>query len=274
MGVRGGDGALSTFETWGLSKYLALETFNVIALWPLEGIEKLRETIGGVGSGEATLDITEENLLATVTSGVLNTNGAEWPTREDFTGLLPGGLGSSWSSLILGEETRGGEALGDAFGDEGCGTGKRGKPPEIGFTDNGLLVNGPEKVCIFIFLVSEALKTSTCGSESPSADGRGNWMDVVSLLLSLRTEWALWMVGSDNLLSISLSFFFSSSGEECHKLCRDPLALVRGAKLLLVSLMLTGVGRTYALDFAADDAISCLTFSAGSNFFSASIGAE
>lgn len=144
MGVSGGDGALSTFETWGLSKYLVFETFNVIALWPLEGIEKLRETIGGVGSGDATLDITEENLLATTTSGFLNTNGAEWPTREDFTGLLPGGLGSSWSSLILGEETRGGEALGDAFGDEGCGTGKRGKPPEIGFTDNGLLVNGPE----------------------------------------------------------------------------------------------------------------------------------
>lgn len=49
---------------------------------------------------------------------------------------------------------------------------------------------------------------------------------------------------------------------------------MRGAELVLVSLMLTGVGRTYALDFAADDAKSCLTFSAGSNFFSASIGAE
>lgn len=272
MGVSGGDTALSTFETWGVSKYLVLETFNATTLWPLEGIEKLRET-GGVGSGDAALNTTEGNLLVMAASGFFNTNGAEWPTRG-LLDWLPGGLGSSWSSLIRGEETRGGEALGDAFGDEGWGTGKRENPPETGFTDNGLLVNGPEKACLFIFLVSEALKKSTCGSKSPSAEGRGNWVYEVSLSLSLRTEWALGIVGSDNLLSTSFSFFFSSKGEECHKLCKDPLALMWGAELVLVSLMLTGVGRTYALDFAAENAKSCLTFSAGSNFFSASIGAE
>lgn len=204
--------------------------------------------MGGVGSGDAELDTTGGNLLVAGCSGFLDTRGAEWPTRKDFVALLvwlPGGLGSSCSSLILGEETRGGEAPGDAFGEEGWGIGIRGKPPEIGFTDNGLLVNGPEKACLFIFLVSETLKISTCGSDWPSVDGRGNWVDVVSLLLSLRIEWALGTAGSDNLPSTkSFPFFLSSKGDECHKSCEDPLALKRGAELVFASLMSTGVGST------------------------------
>lgn len=201
--------------------------------------------MGGVGSGDAELDTTGGNLLVVGCSGFLNPKGAEWPTREDFVALLvwlPGGLGSSCSSLILGEETRGGEAPGDAFGEEGWGIGNREKPPETGFTDNGLLVNGPENACLFIFLWSEALKISTWGSDCPSVDGRGNWADEVSLLLSLRIE-TLGMAGSDNLPSAkSFPFFFSSKGDECHKSCEDALALKRGA--VFVSLMLTGKGST------------------------------
>lgn len=231
-GVSGWDAASSTFSgIWWVCKYL-LVTFNTTALWLLEGIEKLRETMmGGVGSGDAELDTPGGNLLAVWCSGFLNPKGAEWPTREDFVALLvwlPGGLGSSCSSLILGEETGGGEEPGDAFGEDGWGVGKRGKPPDTGFTDNGL-VNGPEKACLFIL----------------SIDGRGNWADVVSLLLSLRTEWDLAIAGSDDFPSTkSFTFFFSSKGDECHKSCEDPLALKRGAELVFVSLISTGVGST------------------------------
>jgi len=74
-------------------------------------------------------------------------NGAEWPTKPgDFErrggANWPGGLGSSWSSLIRGEEARGGEAVGDILGEDdwawtATGTGRR--------VEDGL--SGPENAC-------------------------------------------------------------------------------------------------------------------------------
>lgn len=121
IGVNGGEETPSDFSTtFGDSKNL--DTCNAIAFWLLEGMEKHRETInGGIGRGDAVLDAVEGFLFVEVCSWFLNINGAEWPTKpEDFAGLVAkgfGGRGSSWSSLILGEETRGGEAVGDTLGD-------------------------------------------------------------------------------------------------------------------------------------------------------------
>lgn len=218
IGVKGGEVTLSgLFGTWGDSKCFA--TCNVITLWLLDGIEKLRETTnGGVGRGDALFDATEGTLFVAFISWLLYTNGAEWPTKPgDLDGLaakLPGGLGSSWSSLILGEDTSGGEALGDTFGDEEWGIGKRETIPETscgnsvdvigpledkaGFVDDALLVNRPEEACLLIFLLSDALTISSCGRGSPSARGGGNRVEVL-VLLSLSC--AFKVLGPDKLPS-------------------------------------------------------------------------
>ena len=299
-GVNGGEATSSALcGTWGEPKNFA--TCIAIALWPLEGMEKLRGTTnGGVGSGDATLDASKGILFIAESSWFLKDKGAEWPIKSgDFAGLgakLPGGLGSSWSSLILGEETRGGEALGDTLGDEeGWGIGNRENIPETnwgnsvdamgpladkaGFVDPGLLINGPEKACRLNFLVSEALNVSCCRSESPSAKGGGSGVEVSLLSLSLTVDCGFEIPGPDKLpLPECFSCFLSSNGEECHKLWVTPLGLERGTELLVLDelecLASIGVGSTYVLDFRVDDGCIFLIFSAGSNFFSANIGAE
>jgi len=171
IGVNGGESTSpGLYDTWEESK--SLETCTDMALWLLEGIEKLRGTIkGGGGRGDAKFAAPVEILLVPASSGFLD-NGAECPiSTEGFAALaakLPGGLGSSWSSLILGEETRGGDVLGDTLGDEeGWGFAPRDSIPETccessveemgplddkGFIDHGLLVIGPEKDCHLFFL--------------------------------------------------------------------------------------------------------------------------
>jgi len=162
IGIRGGEAIFSDIDDlWEDSSVLGI--CNAATLAPLEGMEKLRAMAwGGIGSGDAALDATK---LFAVTFWPLDTNGPEWPTKPkslELEGKLVGGLGSSWSSLILGEVIRVGEALGDAFGDDdggwGIGAGKRGPENswtlsmETGLVGPGLLVNGPEKACLLIFL--------------------------------------------------------------------------------------------------------------------------
>jgi hypothetical protein len=298
IGVNGGEATSSALSgARGESK--SFPTCTAIALWLLEGMEKLRGTNGGVGSGDAALDVSKGILFIAESSWFLKVNGAEWPNKPgDFAALeakLPGGLGSSWSSLILGEETRGGEALGDTFGDEeGWGFGNRESIPETnwgnsigemgpladkrGFVDPGLLTNGPEKACRLIFLLSEALNVSSWGRETPPAKGGGSGVEVLLMLLSLSTD-CDFETGPDELPSPeSFSCFLSSNGEECHKLWVGPLGRERGTWLLVLDELepfaSTGVGSTYVWGFRVADGCIFLTFSAGSNFFSANIGAE
>ena len=100
----------------------------------------------------------------------------------DFEAKLPGGgLGSSCSSLILGEETGGGEALRDT---------SWGGSVEVmgpladkkGFDDHGLLAKGPEKACLLFFLVSNGLCVSRGESECPSDKGGGSWVEELLLI--------------------------------------------------------------------------------------------
>lgn len=150
---------------------------------------------------------------------------------------LTGGLGSSCSSLILGEDTNGGEELGDTFGeilgdtfggDENnwaVGFRKRGPENNCGcsaetaLVDHGWDVIGPEKAYLLIFLDSAPAGGSSLEKKSPSARGGGNRVDAVLLLLSLSTDCEFLVVG---LLDIStpnnFSIFFWSRGDECHKL--------------------------------------------------------
>jgi len=91
------------------------------------------------------------------------------PELEEVVGLpdpILGGLGSSCSSLILGGDRDGGERRDDAFGDEdcgfkscgpdrGCGSSEVERGPltgNPGFNERELLLKGPEKACLFIFL--------------------------------------------------------------------------------------------------------------------------
>lgn len=208
-----------------------------------------------------------------------------------------GGLGSSWSSFILGEEARG-EAFGDIFGDnEGWGIGTRESNPETswgssaeamgpledkaGFIDIGLLVSGPEKACLLTFLVSDVFSALRCGSESPSAKGGGSRMAALLLLLSLSTDCASDVVGGPDMLSSpeSLSYFLGSKGEEYHKLLVPTwtfVGLVRGTELLVLEgvelFAPAGMGSTYVRNFCVDGCV-CLALSDGS-LFSADIGAE
>lgn len=77
-------------------------------------MEKLLGTVnGGIGKGDAVLEAVEMLLFSTGKSEFFEPNGPERPLEaEDVVGLLdtiPGGLGSSCSSLILGGDTDGGE---------------------------------------------------------------------------------------------------------------------------------------------------------------------
>lgn len=110
---------------------------------------------------------------------------------------LAGGLGSSWSSLILGEDVRGGEDIGDTFGGDESGweIGFRKIGPEYnkwGCSDGadwlgcGLLFNGPENACLLNFLEPGAPRGSILANKSPSAKGGGSNGDVALLLLSLK----------------------------------------------------------------------------------------
>ena len=170
----------------------------------------------------------------------LGNNGVEWPTKPSALGdlevELSGGLGSSCNSLILGGDTKVGEALGDTFGDiigdtfggdNNWVAGFRRRGPEnnwgcsaeTGLVDNGLLVIGPEKAYLLVFLESKAANGSSRENRCPSARGGGNRVDAVLLLLSLSTDCEFLVVG---LLDIStpnnFSIFFWSRGDECHKL--------------------------------------------------------
>jgi len=158
---------------------------------------------------------------------------------------LTGGLGSSCSSLILGEDTNGGEELGDTFGeilgdtfggDENnwaVGFRKRGPENNCGcsaetaLVDHGWDVIGPEKAYLLIFLDSAPAGGSSLEKKSPSARGGGNRVDAVLLLLSLSTDCEFIAGG---LLDIStpsnLSFFLWPIGDECHKFRGRPLKLV------------------------------------------------
>lgn len=77
-------------------------------------MEKLRGTVnGGVGKGDAVLEAAVVLLFSTENSGFFNPKGPERPLEAaEVVGLLdtiPGGLGSSCSSLILGGDTDGGD---------------------------------------------------------------------------------------------------------------------------------------------------------------------
>ena len=67
-----------------------------------------------------------------------------------------------------------------------------------GFIDNGLLVIGPEKDCHLVFLLLDALYTSSCGYDIPPTKGRGNWVEELGLLLSLCPERAFKGVKSNS----------------------------------------------------------------------------
>lgn len=115
-GVKGGETL-----AWGISEFWVvsrgLEIFIAIALKLLDGMEKLRDTTWeGVGSGDAEFDT---NDLPLGCMWPLGANSDEWTAKglEDLGVELDGGLGSSWSSLILGEDTKVGEAIGDTLGD-------------------------------------------------------------------------------------------------------------------------------------------------------------
>jgi len=142
-----------------------LDPSNAATLALLEGMEKLRAIAeGGIGNGDAAFDVTK--LFRAESWWPRDTNGPEWPTKPKSLELdaeMVGGLGSSWSSFILGEDERGGEALGDTFGDDddgswGIDVRKRGPEnnwalsTETGLVGQALLTNGPEKACLLIFL--------------------------------------------------------------------------------------------------------------------------
>lgn len=57
---------------------------------------------------------------------------------------------------------------------------------KAGFDEEDLLVNGPEEACVLIFLVSELLRVSSCGSARPSLRG-GGLVEALLLSLSLRS---------------------------------------------------------------------------------------
>lgn len=108
------------------------------------GMEKLRGTINGEArSRDAILDASFGLLLEGGCSWFLTAKGAEWAIEEEFrvfSAILSGGLGSSWSSVILGEDTGAGEALYDTFADvDSWETGIRESKP----LGSSLLVRGP-----------------------------------------------------------------------------------------------------------------------------------
>lgn len=262
-GITGGEEtSLVVLETRGGNKFFV--PLNAMALLLLEGMEKLRETItGGAGRGDALEGI----LLAVEDSSFPNTSGAEWPTKpEDFAGLIPGGRGSSWSSPFLGEETGGGEVLGETFRDEEGWVGRERIPEtgwsnseeemgpladRTGFFNSDLLINGPEKACFLNFPISEI---------GPSVRGGGSW-DKSFCLPSLSSN-----AGFDLC-------FLCSRREEWDKLrvAPRPVGLLCGPAVPFPPL---GVGNTYESRSGADKCCICLIFSAGSYFFSVKIGAE
>lgn len=74
IGVNGGEETSSVLSGfWEKSK--SLDTCIVVALWLLDGMEKLLDT-GGVGNGEATFDVIREVLFVAENS-FLDINGAE-----------------------------------------------------------------------------------------------------------------------------------------------------------------------------------------------------
>lgn len=285
-GVKGGETL-----AWGISEFWVvsrgLEIFIAIALKLLDGMEKLRDTTWeGVGSGDAEFDT---NDLPLGCMWPLGANSDEWTAKglEDFGVELDGGLGSSWSSLILGEDTKVGEAVGDTLGDtlgeEGsCTVGFWKRDPEndpggsveTGFVGHDLLGIGPEKENLLIFL------ESNLEIKSPSAKGGGNWVEAVFLLLFLSTECAFLTVDPQNLSSpVNFSHFFCSRGDECHKLCPLKPVFKFWWTWLPVAVVFelfgsTGVGSTYVLSLLEDDGCICFNLSAGSDLFSAKRGAD
>lgn len=212
---------------------------------------------------------------------------------------LTGGLGSSCSSLIFGEDTNGGEALGDTFGDIlgdtfggddnnwAVGFCKRGPEnncgcsAETGLVDHGRDVRGPEKAYLLNFLDSEAASGSSLENKSPSARGGDNRVDAV-LLLSLSTDCEFIAVG---LLDISTpsnaSFFSGPRGDGCQKLRVRPLKLFFNVgetgipgPVEFELFGFAGVGNTYVLNFRVDDGASSFVFPDGSDFTSAKSGAD
>lgn len=146
-----------------------------------------------------------------------------------------GGLGNSCSSLILGDDNRGGEACDELnFDVEGWGNGRKRGPEnwggmplksngpleEIrGLFGHGFPVKGPEKACLLAFLASDADDVSSCGDECPdNEEMKGPRKDKFS----------------DRL---AFSYMFLSRGEECHKLS------------LLSRLVRLGCGGASTLDF-------------------------
>ena len=247
IGVRGGEVTFSAIsEFWGASD--GPETRGIFSFWPLEGVEKLRGTAcRGNGNRDAVLDTT--NLFVAERLGPLATKGAEWPIKleglEGFKVKLEGGLGSSWSSFILGDDKKG-EAIGDTLGgdddDDRCGIWLRKRGPENnwgcvtetkgsladkpGLVDHGFLVNGPEKAYLLTFLVSETTLEFIIRNGSPSTKGGGSPLDTWLVLLSLSTDCAFMAVDSKTLSSPKIFSYFGSKGEECHKLWGRPLKLV------------------------------------------------
>jgi hypothetical protein len=289
IGVKGGEAISTTISLpWRASR--GLDACEVVTLGLLEGIEKLRAMVwGGVGSGDAAFDTTDFFVAESTWS--LDPKGAEWPTKsiglEDLEVELAGGLGSSWSSLILGEDIKVGEVLGDVDGTWDIGFRRRGPeykwglPTETGLVDHGLLVNGPEKAYLLSFLGSEAASIYCCENKTLSAEGGCSQADAL-LLLSLSTDWAFITVGPENFSSTKTSSnFFCSSGDECHKFW---VCSFRGVSVLwgiglpdpveIELFISTGVGSTYVCNFRVDDSSNCFVFSVESNLFSAKSGAD
>lgn len=141
-------------------------------------MEKLRGTVkGGAGSRDAIFDASLGILFEGGCSWFLTTKGAEWVINDEFTvfdSIQSGGLGSSWSSVILGEDTGGGEALQDTFVDvDSWETGTReSKPLKSSLLVGGPLVDkigllgmGPEYACLLFRLRSNELCLSSSGNE-------------------------------------------------------------------------------------------------------------
>ena len=294
IGVKGGEVMSSVVsELWGASR--GFDACEFVTSGLVEGMEKLREMVwGGFGSRDAAFDTTD--LFVAESTWSLDPKGAEWPVKslglEDLVVELAGGLGSSWSSLILGEDIKLGEALGDAFGDvdEGWEIGFRRRGPEYkwrrstetGFVGHGLLVNGPEKAYLLGFFGSEAECESCHENKSPSAKGGGNRVDAELLLLSLSTDWAFLIVGPETFSSTKIfSNLFGSSGDECHNcwLCSVIVVCVLwstgSTDPVDIELFLsTGVGSAYVCNLRADDCCMGLVFSAESNLYSTKSGAD
>ena len=100
-------------------------------------------------------------------------------------------------------------------------------------------------------------------------------MEVVLLLLSLSTNYALLTIEAENSCPICFSCSFCSNRDECHKFFVGSLnfpCILEGFGLFdpeeVELLASTGVGSTYELNFCDKDECICLSFSLATSLLS------